>query len=372
MSSSTYLANRVARVIEQLKANSVDAVFVTPGTDLSYLIGYHAVPLERLTMLVISSTQDPFLVVPRLEKSAAIASPFGETSWDVIAWGETEDPYAIVEERMDPKLDVVALDAHMWAERVLLIQSRFPNTQFISASPIISAIRVIKTPDELDSLREAAAAIDRVHAQVPMILRAGRTEREVGRDIAELILAEGHSRVDFVIVAAGPNAASPHHELSDRVIQSGEPVVIDIGGTMPSGYCSDCTRTYSVGEPSDEFIQRYRVLQQAQVLSTQAVRSGATSHDIDHAGRAELERAGLGEYFIHRTGHGIGLDTHEEPYIGPHNSTVITSGMVFSVEPGFYIEGKHGARIEDIVICTTDGPETLNKQTRDLVVVQES
>ncbi len=371
MLEAKYLVDRVDRVLEHMDAHGVNAMFVTPGSDLSYLIGYHAVPMERLTMLVISTTQDPFLVVPRLERSAALASPFGETNWDVIAWDETEDPYTLIEERLVSQ-GVIALDGHMWAERVLTIQSRFSESQFISAAPLISSIRVIKSPDELEYLRDAAAAIDRVHSQVPSVLRVGRTEREVGRDIAELILAEGHSTVDFVIVASGPNGASPHHEVSDRVIESGDSIVIDIGGTMPSGYCSDCTRTYSVGEPDTEFLQRYEILQRAQVLSTLAVHTGALSHDIDAAARSELERFGLGEYFIHRTGHGIGLDTHEEPYIGPNNNTIIEAGMVFSVEPGFYIDGEHGARIEDIVICTPDGPETLNKQTRDLVIVHSS
>lgn len=372
MSEPQHLLDRIHQITMRMQSQGVAAMFITPGTDLSYLIGYHAVPLERLTMLIIPVDSEPFLVVPRLEKSAAMASPFGDTHWEVITWGETEDPYVLIRERLNLTSGVIALDGHMWAERVLTIQALFRNIEFISASPIISSIRIVKSAEELESLREAAAAIDRVHAQVPKILRAGRTEREVARDIADLIVAEGHSRVDFVIVASGPNGASPHHEVTDRVIELGDPVVIDIGGTMPSGYCSDCTRTYSVGQPSDVFLQRYQVLQRAQALATQAVHDGAISHDIDAAGRTELEKVRLGEYFIHRTGHGIGLDTHEEPYIGPHNKTVVTAGMVFSIEPGFYIEGEHGARIEDIVICTRNGAETLNKQTHDLVVVQSS
>lgn len=372
MSGPLHFVDRIKRVEEHLRESGLGAMFITPGSDLSYLIGYHAVPLERLTMLVVTPNNDPFLIVPRLERSAALASPFGSTGWDVISWGESDDPYAIITNRLSGLSGTVALDGHMWADRVLTIQVRFPSITFVSAAPIINAIRIIKSPDELDHLRAAAAAIDRVHAQVPLLLGAGRTEREVGRDIADLILAEGHSSVDFVIVAAGPNGASPHHEVSDKVIEVGEPVVIDIGGTMPSGYCSDCTRTYSVGEPSREFMDRYEVLQRAQVLSTQAVHHGAQSHDIDAAGRIELTEHGLGQFFIHRTGHGIGLDTHEEPYIGPDNPTVISSGMVFSIEPGFYIEGQHGARIEDIVICTPNGPETLNKQTRDLVIIPSS
>ncbi len=348
----------------------IDLMLVTPSADLRYLIGYNAIPLERITALVIAPQKAPFLVVPRLEISTAKASPFGERAWEVFGWGENDNPYDIIRIKSGFAQGKIAVDNHMWAERVLKVQENFAGALIELAAPIISAIRIIKTPTELDFLREAAAAIDRVHAQVPKVLRVGRTEEEVGRDIADLILAEGHSRVDFVIVASGPNGASPHHELSDRVINAGEPVVVDIGGTMPSGYCSDCTRTYSMGDPGSDYLKRYAVLQRAQELSTRAVHNGAISHDIDAAGRNELAKGELSVYFIHRTGHGIGLETHEEPYLGENNMTVIENNMVFSIEPGFYIEGVHGARIEDIVICTPQGPESINKQTRDLVIIE--
>ncbi len=348
----------------------IDLMLVTPSADLRYLIGYNAIPLERITALVISPHGAPFLVVPRLEISTAKASPFGELGFEIFGWGENDNPYEVIRNKSGFAQGKIAVDNHMWAERVLKIQENFTGASIELAAPIISAIRIIKTPTELDSLREAAAAIDRVHAQVPNVLRVGRTEEEVGRDIADLILAEGHSSVDFVIVASGPNGASPHHQLSDRVIKAGDPVVVDIGGTMPSGYCSDCTRTYSMGDPGSVYIERYTVLQTAQELSTKAVHHGAISHDIDAAGRNQLAEHGLAEHFIHRTGHGIGLETHEEPYLGENNKTVIENNMVFSIEPGFYIEGVHGARIEDIVICTPQGPESINKQTRDLVIIE--
>lgn len=370
MAQTDGFAARIQALTEQLASNGVSAMLITPGTDLSYLTGYHAVPLERITTLVISPNHDPFMLVPRLEKSAALASPFGSTGFPVLTWGENDNPYTIIEHHLGPLTGTIAVDSHMWAERLLNIQEYFPSATCIAGSGFISELRTRKNPAELDHLREAARAIDRVHARVPEILRVGRSEREVASDIADLILTEGHVRVDFVIVASGPNGASPHHEVSDRIIEKGDPVVVDIGGTMPSGYCSDCTRTYSMGAPNADFLERYLVLQRAQELSTKAVHVGAVSHDIDAAGREELTLHGLGEYFIHRTGHGIGLDTHEEPYIGINNTTVIEEDMVFSIEPGFYIEGVHGARIEDIVICTTEGPESINKQTRDLVIVE--
>jgi Xaa-Pro aminopeptidase len=362
---------RVARVGQALADAHSSAMIVTPGSDLVYLTGYNAIPLERITALVIAPDAAPFLVVPRLEISTALASPFGDTGWDVHGWGENDDPYAIIRERIPSLNGAVLVDNHMWAERVLTIQKEFPQASIALAAPILAEIRMRKTPYELDALREAAAAIDRVHARVAQVLRAGRSEADVARDISEMIIAEGHQSVDFVIVASGPNGASPHHEVSDRVIQLGDPVVVDIGGTMPSGYCSDCTRTYSVGDPGSAYRERYAALQLAQEKSTRAVSNGAISHDIDAAGRNELESHDLAQYFIHRTGHGIGLDTHEEPYIGIDNPTVIEENMVFSIEPGFYIDGVHGARIEDIVICTANGPESINKQTRDLVIIEQ-
>ena len=204
---------------------------------------------------------------------------------------------------------------------------------------------------------------------MPDGLRAGRTELEVGRDIADAIIAEGHSRVDFVIVASGPNGASPHHELSDRVILDGDPVVVDIGGTMPDGYCSDETRTYSVGAPPAEFADYYAVLLAAQAAACDAVRPGVSCEDIDRAARRVIAEAGYGDYFVHRTGHGIGLETHEEPYIVEGNSELLEPGMAFSIEPGIYLPGRHGARIEDIVVCGPDVGERVNLRPRELVVL---
>jgi Xaa-Pro aminopeptidase len=229
-------------------------------------------------------------------------------------------------------------------------------------------LRMIKEADEVDALRQAAWAIDRVHARVPQFLRPGVTERHVARQIAEMILGEGHVSVDFVIVGSGPNAASPHHEVSDRVLAAGDVVVVDIGGTMPSGYCSDSTRTYALGEPPAEFSAYYKVLYDAQEAACAAVRPGVTAESVDAAAREPITRAGYGAAFFHRTGHGIGLEAHEDPYIVAGNTEPLERGMAFSVEPGIY-PGPHGARIEDIVVCTADGVERLNHTPRELVVV---
>lgn len=357
---------RLARIADRARACGVDAVLITPGTDLRYACGYDAVALERLTCLIVPATGDPSIVVPLLERPAAQASPIGELGVDIVSWSETEDPYATVA-RMASGWRTVALDDHMWASKVLALRSAMPTVEQVSGGSVLGYLRMRKTPDEISELQAAGAAIDRVHADVPSFLKAGRTEREVGADIAQSILDAGHTRVDFVIVASGPNGASPHHELSDRVIESGDVVVVDIGGTIPSGYRSDETRTYLVGD--GEVPEYYSVLQQAQSAAVAAARPGMTAQDLDAVARDILTDAGFGEYFIHRTGHGIGLDTHEDPYIVSGNACVLEPGMAFSIEPGVYLPGRHGARIEDIVVCTEDGSISVNHRPHDLCVV---
>jgi Xaa-Pro aminopeptidase len=239
----------------------------------------------------------------------------------------------------------------------------------VLATSVLRRLRMIKDAAEVDALRKAGAAIDRVHARVPEFLVPGRTEADVAADIGEAIVAEGHSEAAFIIVGSGPNGADPHHECSDRVLQAGDVVVVDIGGPYEPGYNSDSTRTYSIGQPDDDVAGRYAVLQRAQQAAVAAVRPGVTAEQIDAAARDVLAAEGLAEAFVHRTGHGIGLSVHEEPYIVAGNDLPLEEGMVFSVEPGIYFPGSWGARIEDIVVVTSDGAQSVNDQPRDLVVV---
>ncbi len=361
-------AGRLEAVQRAASVRQVDGVLVTPGPDLLYLTGYDAKPLERLTCLVVRAEGDPVLVAPGLERLAALASPIGALGIEVASWGELDDPYALVAGLLGTS-GVVALDDHMWAEKVLALRQAMPHASQVLAGALIGPLRMRKDEAEIDALVEAGAAIDRVHAQVPALLRPGRTERAVGAEISDLILAEGHATVDFVIVGSGPNGASPHHEVSDRVLEAGDVVVVDIGGTMPSGYCSDCTRTYAIGEPPSDFQAAYDVLLAAQAAAVQYVRAGVTCESVDSAARTVLEDAGYGELFIHRTGHGIGLQTHEDPYIVEGNVLPLEPGMAFSIEPGFYVEGRYGARIEDIVIATADGVISANHRPHELQIV---
>jgi Xaa-Pro aminopeptidase len=365
-----YPAGRLGQVAAAARDAGIGALLLTPGPDLRYVAGYDAMPLERLTCLTVPAAGTglaPFMVVPRLELAAAKASPAGGMDLELTPWQETDDPYRLIADRLGSP-DTVGVSDRMWAMMLLRFRDELPGAELLLASAALRGMRMRKNAAEVAALREAGAAIDRVHARVPGWLKAGRTEREVGADIAAAIVAEGHVRTDFVIVGSGPNAASPHHELSDRVLAPGDAVVVDIGGTMPSGYCSDCTRTYAVGTPPAEFTAYYSVLKDAQETACAAVKPGVPAEAIDAAAREPITLAGFGDSFIHRTGHGIGLESHEDPYIVAGNAEPLEPGMAFSVEPGIY-PGPHGARIEDIVICTDDGCERVNNITRELIIV---
>jgi len=349
----------------------VDVVVVTPGSDLRYLSGYSAHAMERLTALAVPRRGEPLLVVPRLEAPMVDASPAGALGLELLAWDETDDAFALLAEAVTARLGSaparVAVGARTWAEHALGIQRALPGSALELASPVLDRLRMVKTPAEVEELALAGAAIDRVHARMGQWLRVGRTEAEVGADVGAAILAEGHVAVDFTIIGSGPNGASPHHELSDRVVEAGDLVVVDIGGETATGYRSDCTRTYVVGGSAPaEVAEWYAVLQAAQEAASAAVRPGVTCEQIDAVARQVITDAGWGEHFIHRTGHGIGLDTHEAPYVVSGNDLPLEPGMAFSVEPGIYLAGRCGARIEDIVVCTDDGVRTLNEGSREL------
>ena len=366
--SDLYPTDRLRHAQRVARQHGVDALLLTPGADLRYLTGYDALPLERLTCLILPAGDDPLLIVPRLEHPAALASPAGALDLDIKAYDETDDAYLLVADVLG-SVGVVGVANRMWAEQVLSFRGALAGSRQVLAGPVLRELRSRKSPAEVEALRLAGEAIDRVHERMPEWLKAGRTEEEVGRDIADAILTEGHVLVNFVIVGSGPNGASPHHHIGDRAIEVGDAVVVDIGGTTADGYCSDETRTYVVGHPPEGFVDYYGVLQSAQEAACQAVRPGVTAHEIDAAARDIIAEAGYGEYFVHRTGHGIGLSEHEEPWIVAGNDEPLEPGNAFSVEPGIYLPGRHGARIEDILVCTDSGGDRLNLVGRDLVVL---
>ena len=356
------------RRLERLrKAAGTTGLVVAPGSDLTYLLGRAGGSHERLTALILPVDGPPTLVAPQLESPGFADLPLAELGVGVTTWVDGEDAYAVVA-RLLGAVERVAVSDATPALHLLPLRDALPAAEQVLAGPIVRELRMRKDSVEIEALREAGAAIDRVHARMGEWLRSGRTEDEVGADIAAAIVEEGHAHADFVIVGSGPNGASPHHSLSERVIEAGDVVVIDIGGPTLEGYNSDSTRTYSMGEPRDpDVIATYAVLQEAQAAAVTAVRPGVTAESVDAAARDVVAAAGHGDRFIHRTGHGIGLDVHEEPYIVTGNALLLEPGMVFSVEPGIYLPGRWGARIEDIVVVTDDGVGPLNHRPHDLV-----
>ncbi len=377
-------AERLAVARSAVAAAGLDAMLVGVGADLRYLAGYEALPLERLTLLVIPAAGDApmTLVAPRLEAMPARSCPAAVSGTvSVATWEETEDPMELVAAslaaavgRPAGEVAAVAVSDGLRAAFVLGLQRVLPGARFSVASSVLRALRMRKDPEEVTLLRAAAQAADRVVWAVAHGPLVGRKEADVAREIRERLVAEGHEHAEFSIVASGPNSASPHHEPGDRVIAAGEPIVIDIGGTV-RGYGSDITRTVWVtgGDPSKgphpDFVALYVVLQHAQAAATAVVRPGITCERVDMVARSMITDSGYGPQFFHRTGHGIGLEGHEEPYLVDGNRERMAEGMAFSVEPGIYLEGRFGARIEDIVVCGDDGPIVLNELVRDLLVV---
>ena len=374
--SATRYGERLGRAADAAGAAGHGALLIGVGPELEWLIGYDAVALERLTMLVLPASGRATLVVPRLEVSAANAAPgVGAGLVEVAAWGETEDPFALVARLLGPGAAGARLlvSDGLRAAFLLRLQGAIPGARFDVASAVVSPLRQVKDAEEIELLRAAAGAADRtVEAMIAGRL-VGRSEADLAREVKERLVAEGHDTAEFWIVAGGPNSASPHHDVSDRVVQAGEPLLFDIGGRR-AGYCSDITRTVWVGGkegigPDDTFRRLHGLVEQAQAAGRAAIRPGVALQELDRAARAIIDAAGHGEHFFHRLGHGIGLEVHEDPYLVEGNAARLVPGNAFSVEPGIYLEGRYGARIEDIAICTADGGEALNRVERTLLTV---
>jgi Xaa-Pro aminopeptidase len=367
------LTTRLARTRDATRVAGLDALLITPSPDLRYLLGVGGESHERLTCLVLPADSDPVLVVPALERPGLDGTPVLELGLDIAEWTDEADPYALVAaalRRSGSPVARVAVADTMPAVHVLALRDALPACRQELASTVLAQLRMRKDSAEIAALTAAGQAIDRVHARMGEWLRVGRTEAQVGADVATAIVEEGHTAAAFVIVGSGPHGASPHHDVSDRVVRPGDVVVVDIGGPTPEGYFSDCTRTYSLGEPAHADVAAgYSVLQAAQDAAVAAVAPGVTAEQVDAAARVPITEAGFGERFIHRTGHGIGLDVHEQPYIVAGNDLILEAGMAFSIEPGIYLPGQWGARIEDIVVVNEGGVTRLNHRPRDLAVL---
>lgn len=365
------LAHRLERSRARMTELGVDVLLLSVGPDLPWLTGYEAMPLERLTMLVLPRDGSASLVVPRLEAPRVVERP---DLFEVVAWDETEDPVERVVQLMG-RAGTAAVGDRTWARFLIELQHQAPTVRFDRAAQVVGPLRAIKDSGEVEALRRASAAADRValELQAGEVALVGRTEAEVSADLGRRLLAGGHQRVNFAIVAAGENAASPHHEAGSRRIDTGDVVLCDFGGTMLTddgiGYCSDITRCVHVGEPPTELAELYGVLHEAQAAGVAAAQVDTTCERVDAAARHVITDAGYGPRFLHRTGHGIGVEEHEDPYIVAGNATPLVAGHAFSVEPGIYVPGRWGARLEDIVVATDAGPDPLNHADHSLVVV---
>ena len=353
---------RIEKCRRAMAVRGVDAMLLSIGADLPYLIGYEATPLERLTMLILTGS-DATLIVPELEEPRVGPGPAR-----VVAWPDGTNPISIVANLVGAASHI-ALGDKTWSTFLLALQQASPGVSWSLASGITGPLRQVKDKAEIEALAAAGAAADRVAARLGTEVDfEGMSETVLARRVAEMVVAEGHDLAWDPIVASGPNGASPHHEPGERVIERGDLVVIDFGGRV-SGYYSDTTRTFAVGEPTAEQKEIYEVVRAANQAGRDAVRPGVAAEEIDRASRSLIDDAGYGAYFIHRTGHGIGLEVHEHPYIVESNNQTLEPGMAFSVEPGIYLPGRFGVRIEDIVVVTDDGARDLNAFNRGLVVV---
>jgi Xaa-Pro aminopeptidase len=349
----------------------VGTLLLSLGADLPWLTGYTAMPLERPTVLVVTADALPVLIVPELEAPRVTPEP---ELFALLPWSEHDDPVELVARFVPP--GSVAVSDRMWASLLLRLEGRLSTHTFMAASGVTGPVRARKDAREVAALRAAGAAADTVavallSGEIPLI---GRSEAEVSAEIGRRLIAAGHERVNFAIVGSGPNAASPHHEPGERVIGTGESVVCDFGGVLrigeDVGYCSDTTRTVFTGAPSARFAELYGVLEEAQRVACAAVSPGMACEEIDAIGRAVIAEAGYGARFIHRIGHGIGIEEHEDPYLVTGNATPLEPGHACSVEPGIYLPGEMGARIEDILVVTEEGSLACNATNHGLAVVE--
>ena len=359
-------AARMERAGRSAQEAGLSGVLVTPGPDLIYLTGYMPVATERLTMLVLSADREPAMIVPVLERPEAEAAP-SSSKLTLSDWADGSDPYEAAAPLLDPKGRYAISDA-AWAMHVLGLQANLPDSGYVSMTQALPLLRAVKDEDELERLTAAGEAADKAFYDIVKVQFSGRKETEIGADLADALRTHGHSEVDFTVVGSGPNGANPHHEVGERVIQDGDMVVLDFGGLL-DGYGSDTTRTVHVGEPTDEEREVHEIVEQAQQAGFDAVRTGVACQEIDHAARKLIADAGYGERFIHRVGHGIGLTTHEPPYMVEGEEHLLEPGMCFSIEPGIYLPDQFGVRIEDIVTVTEDGGRRLNNTPRDLKIV---
>jgi Xaa-Pro aminopeptidase len=358
---------RLNRLQAQMAETGVDLVAIAPTPNMRYLLGFAPLADERLCLLLITP-QGTRLVAPKLTADQIQARTGMEA---ILRWSDDTGPRQALTEAVSAlgagSGVVLAADAAMRADALLLLQETIDPQRCLTSEEMMSALRMRKSEEEIEALARAAAQADRALMVGADACQPGVTEREVAEKIAHYFRQDGAETVDVTLVASGPNSAFPHHEAGDRRLQVGDTIIIDIVATL-DGYKSDVTRVVHLGEPPPQVRAVYEIVLEANRRGREAAVAGAYARDVDRAARAVIEQAGYGPYFIHRTGHGLGMEVHEAPWISAGSTTMLEPGMVFSVEPGIYLEGQFGIRIEDIVVVTEGECRCLTGLDRALIV----
>jgi Xaa-Pro aminopeptidase len=362
------ITRRLAMLREKMQATSTDLVALGPGSHMQWLIGFHTHADERPCLLLVSATGEAFLM-PALNAEGTRE----HTDIAFHIWADDEGPNAALESALAAigaaQAGSVALDETMRADFALLLLDALPKDIRRSfTGDTVGALRMVKDEAEVVALKMNAGIADRAVQMAFDAIKPGMTEAELAGLIRGQFSSEG-ATPSFWIVGGGPNGAFPHHSASDRPLQEGDAVVIDVGGKK-SGYPSDITRMAVIGQPPEGYGQLHTVVENAVRAALKAARPGARAKDVDAAARGVIADAGYGEYFVHRTGHGLGIDGHEPPYVTATSDTVLEEGMVFSIEPGIYLPGRFGIRLEEIVVLRADGPEILSGLPRGWHIVQ--
>jgi Xaa-Pro aminopeptidase len=360
------VAERMGRLRAAMNETGTDLVVIGPGSHMDWVVGFHPHPDERPVMLMVSATEAGFLM-PALNADAARKS----SDLPMFTWADEDGPDAalgsLLAQVLPARAGHVALDETMRTDFALLVLDALPGVSREFTGRTIGALRARKDADEYKRLKASALLNDRAMQAAWAALKPGVTEREIANVVKEFF-ADNGAQIQFAIIGAGENGAFPHHATGATALREGDAVVIDIGGRI-DGYPSDMTRSAIIGRAPEGYDEVHAVVERAVQAALAAARPGVTAGSVDKAARDVIKAAGYGEYFVHRTGHGLGIDVHEPPYITATSDTVLEEGMVFSIEPGIYLPGRFGVRLEDIVILRADGPEILSELPRDAHLV---
>ncbi len=364
--------DRLSRLVRSLPEHGLDGVVLLPGPNLVYYTGLSFHLMGRPTLAVLSRDHAPTLLVPELERAKAESNPLGA---DILSYGEDDASRAAAFEQLAARLGLARWRMGVeplrmrWMEQQHLLQAA-PGVRMLSAEEVLEPLRAAKSAEELASIERAIEVAETALGAALASLRIGVTEREAASEVTlQLLRAGSEPELPFSpIVASGPNAALPHAVPTDRQMKAGDVLIVDWGATV-DGYISDLTRTFALGDVDPEWRKVHTAVAEANAAGRAAVRPGVACRQIDEAARRVIEAAGYGPAFLHRTGHGIGLETQEPPYLRADNDAVLAPGMTFTVEPGIYLVGRGGVRIEDNVVVTADGGRTLSHLPRDLTVL---